>query len=105
MLATYGLLLLAALLLALLAGGSALDGADDAAGRPLLELAREFTDIASEGLRRIGAPGETERDECSFLDPIREYLERGMSPGEVMLESWRGEWQGSMDRLIEASCY
>ncbi|MFP6605750.1 MAG: glutamate--cysteine ligase [Myxococcota bacterium] len=79
--------------------------AAEVAGRPLLELAREFTDIASEGLRRIGAPGETELDECSFLDPIREYLERGMSPAEVMLESWRGEWQGSMDRLIEASRY
>ena len=74
-------------------------------GRSILELAREFTDIASEGLRRIGEPGETELDETSFLDPIREHLERGMSPGEVTLESWRGEWQGSMTRLIEASRY
>ncbi len=79
--------------------------AAEIASRRVLELAREFTDIASEGLRRIRAPGESEPDECSFLDPIREHLERGMSPGEVILESWRGEWQGSMDRLIAASCY
>lgn len=79
--------------------------AAEIAGRPVLELAREFTDIASEGLRRIGAPGEAELDETSFLDPIREYLEQGMSPGEVMLQSWRGEWQESIDRLIEASRY
>ena len=79
--------------------------AAEIAGRPVLELAREFTDIASEGLRRIAAPGKTELDECSFLDPIRECLERGMSPGEVMLESWRGEWQGSIARLIAASRY
>ncbi|MEE2674065.1 MAG: glutamate--cysteine ligase [Myxococcota bacterium] len=79
--------------------------AAEVAGRPVLDLAREFTSIASEGLRRIGSPGETEPDECSFLDPIREHLERGMSPGELMLESWRGEWQGSIDRLIEASRY
>ncbi len=79
--------------------------AADIASQRVLELACEFTDIASEGLRRIRAPGESEPDECSFLDPIREHLERGMSPGEVILESWRGEWQGSVGRLIEASRY
>ena len=73
--------------------------------RSVLELAHEFVDIALEGLRRIAAPGETELDECSFLDPIRAHLERGASPGQVTLESWRGEWGGSMDRLIEASRY
>ena len=75
------------------------------AGRSVLELAREFTEIASEGLRRLGVPGEVDSDERSFLDPVRDHLERGMSPGEVTLASWRGEWQGSLDRLIEACRY
>lgn len=79
--------------------------AAEAGGRRVLDLAREFVDISSEGLRRIAAPGETEPDECSFLDPVREYLDRGASPGEVTLESWRGEWGGSIDKLIEASRY
>jgi glutamate--cysteine ligase len=79
--------------------------AAEVGGRRVLDLARELVDISSEGLRRIAAPGETEPDERSFLDPIREHLERGASPAEVMLESWRGEWGGSIDRLIEASRY
>ncbi len=79
--------------------------AASAAGRPVLELARHFVDISAEGLRRIAERGETDLDERSFLDPIRELLERGQSPGEVYLASWRGEWHGSLDRLIEASRY
>ena len=79
--------------------------AAEVAGGSVLELAREFTEIASEGLRRLAVPGEFESDERSFLEPVREHLERGMSPGEVTLASWRGEWQGSLDRLIGACRY
>ena len=74
-------------------------------GHSVLALAREFTEISAEGLRRIAERGESESDERSFLDPVREVLERGMSPGESLLESWRGEWRGDIGRLIEASCY
>jgi glutamate--cysteine ligase len=76
-----------------------------AAGRPVLDLARDFASMAEDGLRRIAERGETEADERSFLDPVLEVLDRGASPAEVILESWRGEWQGSMKRLIEASEY
>ena len=76
-----------------------------AAGRPILDLARELTEISSEGLRRIAARDAQGADERSFLDPVREVVERGASPGEVILAAWRGEWQGSMERLIEASRY
>jgi glutamate--cysteine ligase len=76
-----------------------------AAGLPVLDLAREFASLAADGLRRIAERGETEADERSFLDPVLEVLDRGTSPGEAILDSWRGEWKGSMDRLIEASEY
>jgi glutamate--cysteine ligase len=75
------------------------------AGRSVLDLARELVDISAEGLRQIAERGETDADERSFLDPLREVLERGKSPGEAILESWRGEWNGDMKRLIEASLY
>jgi glutamate--cysteine ligase len=78
--------------------------ASTAAGRPVLELAREFVDIAAQGLREIGERHDG-ADERSFLDPILEVLERGQSPGEAFLASWRGEWQGSLDRLIAAARY
>jgi len=79
--------------------------AAEVAGRPILALAREFVDLASEGLRRIAARGETDADERSFLDPIREVIERGKSPGEVILDQWRGEWNADVARLIESTRY
>jgi glutamate--cysteine ligase len=74
-------------------------------GRPVLDLARELARISGEGLRRIGHAGASEPDERCFLEPIFEQLERGASPGQVVLESWEGEWKKSVDRLIEYARY
>ena len=74
-------------------------------GRPVLELARELVEISAEGLRRIAERGETDADERSFLDPVREVLERGQSPGEVILDAWRSDWHGDLDRLLEFARY
>jgi glutamate--cysteine ligase len=79
--------------------------ASKVAGRPVLEIARELTAISSEGLLRISERGESRVDERSFLDPIYEHLERGASPGEMILASWRGEWRGEMAGLIEHARY
>jgi len=75
------------------------------AGRPVLDLARELTVISHDGLRRIAHAGATQPDECSFLEPIFAQLERGASPGSVVLERWEGEWKKSLDRLIEHARY
>ena len=74
-------------------------------GRAVLDLARDLASIASEGLARIALRGETDADERSFLDPVHEVLARGASPGEVLLEAWRGEWKGSPRRLIDYARY
>jgi len=71
----------------------------------VLDLARELVQIAREGLRRIGHAGTSDADECGFLEPIVEQLERGKSPGQVILECWNGEWQKSLDRLIDYARY
>lgn len=75
------------------------------AGRPVLGLARELTEIAREGLRRIAARGVTDADESGFLDPVHAQLELGQSPGEEIRRRWNGEWQGSMQRLIDHARY
>ena len=75
------------------------------AGRPVLALARELADLASEGLRRIGHAGRNDRDERPYLEPIFEQLERGVSPGELVLERWEGEWNRSPDRLLDYARY
>jgi len=75
------------------------------AGRPVLALARELAEIAREGLRRIGHRGRRDPDESSYLDPVFEQLDLGMSPGQIVLERWEGEWARSLDRLIEYARY
>ena len=74
-------------------------------GRPVLEVAKELTEIAKEGLRRIGHAGRTEPDETSFLDVVFEQLELGQSPGRVVLDHWEGDWSRSVDRLIDYARY
>jgi glutamate--cysteine ligase len=75
------------------------------AGEPVLELARALTDISRAGLARIAHSGRRDLDETGFLDPIFERLERGLSLGEELIESWEGEWNRSVDRLIEYARY
>ena len=71
----------------------------------MLELARRLVEIAGEGLRRIGAAGGLDPDERGFLEPIRAQLALGKSPGEVVLERWEGDWNRSLERLIEYARY
>ncbi len=77
----------------------------DVAGRPVRALAQRLVEIASEGLRRIGASGTLDPDERGFLEPVRAQLALGKSPGEVVLERWEGEWNRSLERLIEYARY
>jgi gamma-glutamylcysteine synthetase len=71
----------------------------------VLELAGRLVEIASEGLRRIGAASGLDPDERGFLEPIRAQLALGKSPGEVVLERWEGDWNRSLERLIEYARY
>jgi glutamate--cysteine ligase len=74
-------------------------------GRPVLELASELVDIAAAGLRAWSARTPLGVEEVRFLDPVYEQLDLGASPGEILLEHWRGQWGGSIERLIEWAQY
>ncbi|HEB91611.1 MAG TPA: glutamate--cysteine ligase [Deltaproteobacteria bacterium] len=74
-------------------------------GRKVLDLAREVVSISAEGLRRIAGSGRRDQDERVFLDPLFEQIEKGRSPGEEIVERWRGEWGRNRQRLIEATRY
>jgi gamma-glutamylcysteine synthetase len=69
------------------------------------ELAKQLAVIAHDGLRKIAHAGATQPDETGFLEPVFAQLERGASPGSVVLELWEGEWKKSLDRLIEHARY
>lgn len=74
-------------------------------GRKVLDLARELVSIAGVGLERIHAEGFADASESRFLDPLREQVEKGISPGEEIAERWHGEWGRDRARLIEATRY
>jgi glutamate--cysteine ligase len=74
-------------------------------GRPLLELARELIACADAGLGRLAAAPGAPPDERGLLDGAREQVERGVSPGRVVLERWEGDLGRSPSRLIEYARY
>ena len=69
---------------------------------PMRDVARELARIARSGLVRQGAAAAKG---VALLDPLDELLERGKSPGEIVLERWQGEWAGDPRRLIESTRY
>ena len=78
---------------------------DEQQARNRDDLARELASISCEGLRRIGDKGRRDPDESGYLDPVFAQLELGISPGQLVLERWEGEWGRSPDRLIEYARY
>lgn len=74
-------------------------------GRRVLELARELVELAHGGLARLAHGSARKRDETGFLDPVREQLELGASPGEVIRQHWENEWGRSPRRLLDYARY
>lgn len=72
---------------------------------PIIELARALSQLSRAGLARIAHAGRRDADETGFLDPIDAQLERGISPGEDVVARWEGDWDRSVDRLIEYARY
>jgi glutamate--cysteine ligase len=75
------------------------------AGRAVLDLARSTIALAEQGLarrRRLDAAGEDER---RYLQPIQEYLTRGITPADELLQKFHGEWQGSLAPAFQEYAY
>lgn len=71
----------------------------------LLDLAREFFEIAWEGLKRQRALNENGDDETIYLRPLRDLLSQGKCPADILVEKWEGELKGDMKKLIEYTAY
>ncbi|MPZ56059.1 MAG: glutamate--cysteine ligase [Rhizobiales bacterium] len=65
-------------------------------GRNLLSLAQDTLRLAERGLarrRRFDAAG---RDEAYFLRPLQDFVARGITPADELLEKFHGPWGGSV---------
>jgi len=65
-------------------------------GCSLLDLAKQCLALAREGLRRRGRLDTEGRDEGRHLEPIEEFVARGRTPAEELLEKFHGAWGGSV---------
>ena len=74
-------------------------------GRSFRDLARQVLDIAHGGLarrQRFNASGD---DETGYLAPLREIVESGKVPAQMLLDRYDGAWAGDLDRIYEEMAY
>src|SRR6201997_4314332 len=75
------------------------------AGHDVLHLAKTTIALAQKGLprrRRVDAGGEDER---RYLRPIEEYVARGITPAEELLEKFHGAWDRSVEPVFTEYAY
>lgn len=69
-------------------------------GTNLHAVARQALEISSAGLRNRARLNKHGRDETSFLDPLQEIVESGLTPAHRLLEKWRGPWRRDLSRAF-----
>src|SRR5262249_55413612 len=70
-------------------------------GRSLLDVAKQCLATAHEGLKRRHRLDAQGRDETRDLQPLDEFVERGRTPAEDLLEKFHGPWHGSVAPLYD----
>jgi glutamate--cysteine ligase len=74
-------------------------------GQDALYLARTSVAIAESGLARRRCLDAGGHDESRYLQPIQEYIARGITPAEELLEKFRGRWGGSVEPVYKEYAY
>ncbi len=72
-------------------------------GGKLRDLAGEVLDIAHTGLAARGRLNSMGDNETGFLNPLRQIVESGKVPAQVLLDKFHGEWGGAISRIYEES--
>ncbi|MBS0194950.1 MAG: glutamate--cysteine ligase [Proteobacteria bacterium] len=71
----------------------------------VLDLARQSLAISAAGLRRRARANRCGADESSFLAPLFEIAEAGLTPADRKLELFHGPWKGSVDPVFREFAY
>ncbi len=76
---------------------AAMHGLQSKIGRePILQVARDVVHLAAMGLSRLDRIGG--RYDIRYLEPLRELLEKKMSPAEELKKSWNGKLSSLLKR-------
>jgi glutamate--cysteine ligase len=71
----------------------------------VLNLAKETLKLAEQGLARRRKHDRAGHDETRYLRPIQEFVARGITPAEELLEKFHGPWKGSVDPVYKDYAY
>jgi glutamate--cysteine ligase len=74
-------------------------------GRSVLQLAKATLAMAEQGLRRRARLDGNGHDETRYLRPLQEFVARGITPAEELLEKYHGPWGGSVDPIYSEYAY
>jgi glutamate--cysteine ligase len=75
------------------------------AGQSVLDLAKATLALAQKGLarrRRLDAGG---LDETRYLQPIQDFVARGITPADELLQKFHGPWGGSVEPVFKEYAY
>ena len=70
----------------------------------VLDIARSVVDIAAAGLK-ARAYSNLFDDETTFLKPLMEFIEKGRSAADDLLERYHGEWGGDVRPVFTENAY
>jgi len=74
------------------------------AGRSLRELGKDVLKLARDGLVRRARLDAKGRDETHYLDPLDQVV-AGKTQAEVLLDLYKKDWGGNIDKVFEACVY
>jgi glutamate--cysteine ligase len=74
-------------------------------GQSVLQLAKATLAISEQGLRRRARLDGNGHDETRYLRPLQEFVARGITPAEELLEKYTGAWGGSVDPIYAEYAY
>jgi glutamate--cysteine ligase len=75
------------------------------AGRKVSELASTTLALAEKGLARRRRLDATGHDESRYLQPIQEFVARGITPAEELLAKFHGDWHRSVEPVFKEYAY
>jgi len=74
-------------------------------GRSMLELAKACLALAHAGLQRRKRLDQEGRDETRYLAPLDEFVARGITPAQELLEKFHGAWGRSVEPVFAEYAY
>jgi glutamate--cysteine ligase len=71
----------------------------------VLDLAKTTLTLAEQGLARRRRLDRAGHDETRYLRPMQEFVARGITPAEELLEKFHGPWNGSVEPIYRDYAY